>query len=123
MHVVVNTTLHHPGRQGTSVDDFLYRGYDMSQFQHPEGTGIRGLAAEFIRSGKMLARYVYLIDDGDTLRSINIYRSEEAYREMCEHPTTIAANNMWSDREWERTITIERCTALIDIGELYQCHE
>ena len=123
MHVVVTTTLHHPGRQATSVDDFLYRGYDMREFDSPAGTGVRGLAAEFIRSGKMISRYVYLLEGGDTLRSVNIYPTEKDYQDMCDHPITIAAKEIWANRGWERSVTIERCAELIDIGTLYKCHD
>jgi len=109
MHVVVTTTLHQKGRQATSVDDFLYRDYGASN-------GFRGLAAKFIREGKMIARYVYLLEGGDILKSVNIYPSEEAYHELCNDPITIAAKNMWADRDWIRTINIDRCVSLVDVG-------
>jgi hypothetical protein len=123
MHVVVTTSLHQKGRQATSVDDFLYRGYDLSAFPDPKGTGIRGLAARFIRDGKMLARYVYLLEGGDIMNSVNIFISEEAYNEFNNDPIAIAANSMWADRDWTKTKKVDRCAALIDVGKLYKCND
>ena len=106
------------GRNATSVDDFFYRDYDMSTLPHPQGTGVRGLATSFIHQGKMVARYVCLLEGGDVLQTVNIFTSEETYNEFSNHSVARAAKDIWKDRDWEVTKEIVRCMDMVDVGNL-----
>lgn len=114
---IVTVTFRQPERQATTIDDFYYRGYDLSTFPYPTGTGSRGLAVEFMNNGKILARYGFLIEGGDTMRTVYIFSSEEAYHEFDNHPRVVTAKAMWEGRDWEWTKTVEHCVDFMDLGK------
>ena len=118
MNLIVTVTMRQEGRCATSVDDFFYRDYDMSTFPHPKGTGVRGLAAKFIREGKMVARYVCLLAGGNALQTVNIFTSEEAYHEFSNHPIARAAKELWKERGRIVKKEIVPYVEILDVGNL-----
>lgn len=120
---VVTVTLHEEGRNAESINDFFYRDVDLSEFPEPLGTGLRGLAAKFVREGKLLARYNYLLGGGDILRTVYVFSSHQTYREFDNHPVNRAAREIWKDRNWVKDKEVTPCEDFIDVATTYGIRE
>ena len=72
-------------RNGTSVDDFYYRGLE-EKLQGKKGTGVRALAADFIRQGRILDRFLILDETGCKLEIYTFFKDEESFSEFINHP-------------------------------------
>lgn len=118
MITIVTVDVRQAGRQATTIDDFYYRGYDLSTFPYPKGVGSRIVAAEFITTRKIIARHTYLLEGGDAIRTVYVFASEEAYHEFDNHPVITKAKSIWEGREWEKTKTVEYCEDFMDLGTL-----
>ena len=103
--ILQQVTIRQPGRNATSVDDFYYRGYE-DQLAGRKGTGVRKLAADFIREGKILDRYLILRDGGCTLVIYTIFVNRDALNEFTDHPIRKTSREFWQDREWDMSMDI-----------------
>ena len=91
-------------RNGTSVDDFYYRGLE-EKLRGKKGTGVRALAADFIRQGRILDRFLILDETGCKLEIYTFFKDEESFAEFIDHPINQNAKMFWQDRDWQRTVT------------------
>ena len=103
MMVMQKIVVRHPNRNAKTVDEFYYRGIE-DRLGEKKGTGIRGLAAEFIRQGKALDRFIVLRDEGCTLETYMIFRSMEDMDEFISHPIARRASQIFIDKGWSKTI-------------------
>jgi len=85
-------------RNATSIDDFYYRG---TEYEDAGGTGIRGLATEFFRDGKLIDRTIILKNNGCTLEIINIFKNRKYYIEFLDNNLHIEALRFFQDRDWQ----------------------
>jgi hypothetical protein len=118
----------HLNRNASTIDDFYYRNIE-DKLNGKKGTGVRALAAEFIRQGKALDRFIILKDDGCTLETCMIFRSMEDLNEFIKHPVTQRANDIFIDKGWSKTVEIypindylnvkDRLTDLPDVDKFY----
>ncbi len=61
--IMQKTTITHKNRNAKTVDEFYYAGME-EQLAGQQGTGVRLLAGDFIRQGKVLDRFlVYAFDE------------------------------------------------------------
>jgi hypothetical protein len=101
--IMQKVTFKHFDRNATTIDDFYYRNIE-DKLNGKKGTGIRVLAAEFIKLGKALDRFVILKDDGCTLETVMIFRSMEDLNEFIKHPISQRASNIFIDKGWTKTV-------------------
>ena len=103
--IMQKVTFKHLNRNATTIDDFYYRNIE-DKLNGKKGTGVRVLAAEFIKLGKALDRFVILKDDGCTLETVMIFRSMEDLNEFIKHPVTQRASDIFIDKGWSKTVEI-----------------
>jgi hypothetical protein len=103
--ILQKVTFKHTGRNATSVDDFYYRDIT-DKLNGRKGTGVRSLAADFIRQGKALDRFLILKDDGCTLESYMIFKDMECLNEFSRHPINLRAANIFADKGWSKTVEV-----------------
>jgi len=101
--ILQKVTFDHPGRNASTVDDFYYRGYE-EKLSGKKGTGVRRLAAEFIKRGKIIDRFLILDDTGCKLEIYTFFKDEQCFQEFINHPITLSAKDFWEGRAWTRTI-------------------
>ena len=99
-------------RNATSIDDFYYRG---TEYEDGGGTGIRGLAAEFFRDGKLIDRTIILKNNGCTLEIINIFKNRKYYIEFLDNNLHIEALRFFQDRDWQIKSETYEITDLLSI--------
>lgn len=102
--ILLKVIFEETNRNGTSVDDFYYRGLE-EKLQGKKGTGVRALAAEFIQQGKILDRFLILDHTGCKLEIYTFFTNEETFSEFVNHPINQNAKMFWQDRNWQRTVT------------------
>jgi hypothetical protein len=103
--ILQKVTIRQPNRNATSVDDFYYRGYEQ-QLDGRKGTGVRKLAADMIREGKILDRYLILRDGGCVLEIYTLFVNRDALNEFTDHPIRKTSREFWQDREWDMSMDI-----------------
>lgn len=104
--ILQKITLNHPDRNATTVDEFYYKDLD-EKLNGKKGTGVRALAAEFIRTGKALDRFILLKNQGCTLETYMIFTSVENLNEFINHPITKKAGDFFAEKGWSKTIEIQ----------------
>jgi hypothetical protein len=85
------------------IRDFYYRD---TEYSEQGGTGVRTLAKEYIRKGKMVERHLTLKDNGNTLEIVDIFPTKEDYDEWRKEPVHTEASEFFSHRTG-RKITVE----------------
>jgi hypothetical protein len=103
--ILQKVTFKHGGRNAISVDDFYYRGIE-DKLEGRKGTGIRSLAADFIRQGKAIDRFLILKEDGCVLESYMIFKTMEHLNEFNRHPINLRAGNIFADKGWSKTVEV-----------------
>jgi hypothetical protein len=117
--ILQKVTITHPSRNATSIDDFYYRGYE-EQLGGRLGTGVRKLAADFIREGKILDRYLILRDSGCTLEIYTLFINRSALNEFTEHPIRKTSRDFWQDRDWDMTMDIINVQEFMSVKSLIE---
>ena len=103
--ILQKVTFFHKDRNAVSVDDFYYRGYE-DKLMGKKGTGVRRVAAELIKQGKILDRFLVLLDNGCRLEIHTIFKDRSALEEFISHDITDSARDFWKDREWVKTVEL-----------------
>lgn len=85
------------------IRDFYYRD---TEYQEQGGTGVRTLAKDFIRQGKMIERHLTLKDNGNTLEIVDIFPNRECFEEWRQDPVHNEASSFFKHRTG-RKITVE----------------
>lgn len=101
--ILQKVVFEHQNRNAISVDDFYYRGYE-EKLGDRKGTGVRGLAAAFIKQGKIIDRFLILDQTGCRLEIYTFFKDENSFQEFVNHPIALAARDFWAGRNWTRTI-------------------
>jgi hypothetical protein len=101
--ILQKVTFHEPNRNVSSVDDFYYKGYE-EKLQGKKGTGVRRVAADMIRTGRILERFLILKNNGCTLEIYTIFKDQDSYDFFTNHKIILAAREFWKDRNWEKSI-------------------
>lgn len=101
--ILQKITFEEENRNGKSIDDFYYRGYE-EKLQGKKGIGVRALATDFIRQGKILDRFLILNDTGCKLEIYTFFKDEESFDEFIKQPIVQHAKVFWEDRKWHRTV-------------------
>lgn len=101
-------------RNATSVDDFYYRGYE-DKLNGKLGTGVRKLAADFIREGKIIDRFLILDKTGCSLEIYTFFKDEESFNEFINHPISFEAKEFWEGRNWKRIATVEKVNDFLNV--------
>jgi hypothetical protein len=101
--ILQKITFEEENRNGKSVDDFYYRGLE-EKLQGKKGTGVRALAADFIRQGKILDRFLILDETGCKLEIYTFFKDNESFDEFVKHPINQHAKVFWENRKWRRTV-------------------
>ena len=103
--ILQRVTFTEADRNASSVDDFYYRGYE-EKLQGKKGTGVRRLAADMIRKGHILERFLVLKNNGCTLEIYTIFKDQQSYDFFINHKLTTGAKDFWQGRNWEKTVEI-----------------
>jgi hypothetical protein len=103
--ILQKTIIIEKNKNAISVDDFYYRGMD-EKLNGKKGTGVRGLAATFIKLGKILDRYLILRDEGCTLEIYTIFNTMEDLNEFTQHPIAVNARNFWVEQNWYKSTEV-----------------
>lgn len=101
-------------KNAKTVDDFYYRELE-EKLQGKQGTGVRNLSADFIRSGKIVNRFLILKEEGSTLEVYTIFKTMADLNEFNDHPISVEARKFWEDKCWNRTIEIYPIEDYLDI--------
>lgn len=101
--ILQKITFEEENRNGKSIDDFYYRGYE-EKLQGKKGIGVRALATDFIRQGKILDRFLILNNTGCKLEIYTFFKDEESFDEFIKQPIVQHAKVFWEDRKWHRTV-------------------
>ena len=103
--IMQKVTITHKDRNATTVDEFYYR--DMKkQLDGKKGTGVRALAGDFIRQGKVLDRFLILKDNGCVLESYILFKTAEDLNEFSSHPISLNARSFFAGKGWTRIVEI-----------------
>ena len=103
------------GRNAVSVDDFYYRN---TEYEDNGGTGIRDLATEFFRAGKLIDRTIILKNDGCTLEITNIFKNRSYYIDFLDNNLHIEALRFFQDRNWQVKSEIYEINDLLSIKSM-----
>lgn len=103
--ILQKVTFIEEGRNAVNVDDFYYRGYE-EKLKGKKGTGVRRVAADMIREGKILERFLVLKNNGNILEIYTIFRDKQSYDEFINHQLTKGAKDFWEGRKWIKTVEI-----------------
>ena len=102
-------------RNATSVDDFYYR---ETEYEDLGGTGIRKLAAEFFRDGKLVDRTIILKNNGCTLEIVSIFKNRKYYIEFLDNSLHIEALKFFQDRNWHVTSETYEISDLLSVKSM-----
>lgn len=105
------------GRNASSVDDFYYRGYE-EKLKGKKGTGVRRVAADMIRDGKILERFLVLKNNGNSLEIYTIFRDKQSYDEFINHQLTKKSKDFWEEREWVKTVEMFDITDFLSVNSI-----
>lgn len=103
--ILQKVTFTEKNKNAQTIDDFYYRNME-DKLNGRKGTGVRNLAADFIREEKMLERFLVLKDDGCTLEIYTIFETMDNLNEFTFHPVSIKARDFWAEKNWIRTVEI-----------------
>lgn len=115
--IMQKTTYVHKNRNAKTVDEFYYRGME-DQLNGLKGTGIRLLAADFIRKGRILSRFIVLKDEGCVLEIHTLFADFDAINDFNSHPLTLKAKKFFSDKPWTVTNEIYPVTDYMNVGSM-----
>lgn len=105
MIYILKQSIEDKNRQGISIDDFYYR--DLKEkLNGKAGTGIRLLAYNFIKEGKILDRFLILSNFGDVLEITTIFKSKDTLYEFLNHPLMSEAMTIFDEKNWNFTSSI-----------------
>ena len=91
------------GKNAKSIQDFWYRG---SEFEESGGTGIRGLARQYMRERKVIDRRLILKNNGCTLEITTIFRDKDCFDAFMQENLVNDSRQFFSSRSWKITAEI-----------------
>ena len=91
------------GKNAKSIQDFWYRG---SEFEESGGTGIRGLARQYMRARKVVDRRLILKNNGCTLEITTIFRDKDCFDTFMQEDLHNDARQFFHSRSWRITAEI-----------------
>ena len=103
MYVFKQTMVDLDNRQAKDIQDFYYRG---TQYEKPgpgQGTGVRDLARDYFRKGKIQERHIILKDKGSTLEINTYFTSKVDYLDFCDEPVARESLRFFEDRNFKQT--------------------
>jgi hypothetical protein len=103
--ILQKVTFTEKNKNAETVDDFYYRNME-DKLNGRKGTGVRNLAADFMREGKILERFLVLKDDGCVLEIYTIFKTMDDLNEFTFHPISVKARDFWSEKNWTRSIEV-----------------
>jgi hypothetical protein len=115
--IMQKTTYVHKNRNAKTVDEFYYRGME-GRLNGLKGTGIRLLAADFIRKGRILSRSIILKDEGCVLEIHTLFADFDAINDFNSHPYTLKAKKFFSDKPWTVTNEIYPVDDYMNVGSM-----
>lgn len=117
--IMQKTTFVHRNRNAKTVDEFYYRGME-EQLNGLKGTGIRLLAADYIRKGRILSRFVLLKDEGSVLEVYTLFADFDAINDFNSHPLRLNAKKFFRDKPWTVTNEIYPVDDYLDVGSMLE---
>lgn len=84
-------------RFAKTVDEFFYP--DVSLLKGKKGTGVRGLAARYVREGKIVFRNVSLEENGNTVIIITLFRDNKFLEEFENEEESIFSKEFFTGRD------------------------
>lgn len=81
--IVYKQTFKEDNLNATSIQDFYYRN---TEFEKSGGTGIRGLARQYLRQGKIIDRRIVLLDKGNSLEITTIFKDKDCWKDFIKEP-------------------------------------
>lgn len=91
------------GKNAKSIQDFWYRG---SEFEESGGTGIRGLARQYMRERKVVDRRLILKNNGCTLEITTIFRDKDCFDAFMQEDLHNDSRQFFRSRSWRITAEI-----------------
>jgi hypothetical protein len=85
-------------KHANSIQDFYYRD---TEYETEGGTGIRGLATEYFRQGKVIERQLILKNEGNTLEITTIFPTRKEFKEFMQEDLHKDAINFFYENNWE----------------------
>jgi hypothetical protein len=97
--IMQKTTITDKNKNAKTVDEFYYTGME-EQLAGQQGTGVRLLAGDFMRQGKVLDRFLILRDNGCVLEIYMLFNTAADLTEFINHPVTLASKVFFSNKPW-----------------------
>ena len=91
------------GKNAKSIQDFWYRG---SEFEESGGTGVRGLARQYMRERKVIDRRLILKNNGCTLEITTIFRDKDCFETFMQEDLHNDSRQFFHSRSWRITAEI-----------------
>ena len=89
-------------RQAKNIQEFYYKDTEYESPGPGQGTGVRDLARDYFRKGKIQERHLVLKDNGCTLEINTYFTTKKDYLDFCDEPVARESLRFFEDRNFKQ---------------------
>ena len=103
MYVFKQTLVDLDNRKSKDIQEFYYKDTEYEAPGPGQGTGVRDLARDYFRNGKLKERHIILKDNGNTLEIATYFETKKDYLDFCDEPVARESLRFFENRNFKQT--------------------